>query len=61
MQLIARQSFPYKGKRLRVGDSFDADEKLARMLITIGRARAPEADPDKPQRTYRRRDLKAQD
>lgn len=64
MRLIAQHSFPYKGQRLRVGDSFDADAKLARVLITIGRAKAPELaeEPaaDKPRRSYRRRDMAAE-
>jgi len=71
--LIAKIALVYAGRSLAVGDRFDASESDARTLVYIGRAaeapRKPvrkdlEADGELTapgRRTYRRRDLTAED
>lgn len=75
MKLIAKKPFPYGGRRLAAGDSFDAGVRHARVLLAIGHATAPDAEPvtvepepelePEPEpapasRRYRRRDMQAQ-
>ncbi len=71
MRLIAKKAFPYSGRRLAVGDSFEAGARHARVLMAIGHAAAPDAEPEivepepEPEptsapRRYRRRDMQAE-
>ncbi len=71
MRLIAKKAFPYSGRRLAVGDSFEAGARHARVLMAIGHATAPDAEPEivepEPEleptsapRRYRRRDMQAE-
>lgn len=71
-QLIAKTALPYAHKRMEAGDTFEASERDARVLIAIGKAAlAPEEAPavveeapaveadTKARGTYKTRDLKA--
>ena len=68
MDLIATKSLVYAIKRYEVGDSFEANNRDARILVAIGKAKlapadaAPvEDDETKPaKRKYKRRDMKAE-
>jgi hypothetical protein len=75
-ELITLRPMTYGTRRMRAGDSFSATESHARLLVALGRARnivppsIPPAEPDpavqaevptKRKRTYRRRDMKAED
>jgi hypothetical protein len=73
MQLIAKH-LPYYGvppRRLKRGDTFEATEKHARLLIQLGLAAESPADeldetelaapPAPKKRTYKRRDLQAEE
>lgn len=67
MRLIAKKAFPYGGRRLAAGDSFDASSRHARVLLAIGYATAPDSEPAEPEpsparpaRQYRRRDMQAE-
>lgn len=71
--MIATKSMTYAGRRLQVGDRFDAKSaRDAKLLRAIGKAQdeatpSDEALPvglttdDKPKREYRRKDMKAED
>jgi hypothetical protein len=72
MQLIAKR-LPYYGlppRRLKPGDAFEAPEKHGRLLIQLGLAAEsiPDelegtelAEPAPKKRTYKRRDLQAEE
>jgi hypothetical protein len=68
MDLIATKSLAYASKRYEVGEKFEANNRDARILVAIGKAKlapadaAPvEDDETKPaKRTYKRRDMKAE-
>ena len=49
MRLIAKKAFPYGGRRLAAGDSFDASSRHARVLLAIGYATAPDSEPAEPE------------
>lgn len=73
--LIALRPLTYGTRRMRPGESFSAQDSHARLLVAIGRARsverqpAPDAEPEvtvvepkpKRRRTYKRRDMRAED
>lgn len=73
--LIAQRSLYYgtPPKRMKAGDSFDAEDKHARLLILARAARPAEeaaeevepsvdtAETSKPKRRYKRRDLQPED
>ncbi|HPB23580.1 MAG TPA: hypothetical protein PLL48_14775 [Novosphingobium sp.] len=70
--MIAVKSMRYGGRNLEPGDEFDAmSARDARILRAIGKARDAEADVDAEapaaggddgkKRTYRRKDMKAED
>lgn len=73
MRLIATKSMSYAGKRLADGDEFEPrTARDARILKAIGKASdvtdTAEAEPEAPaaketrqKRTYKRRDLTAED
>ena len=45
MRLIANFRFPYRTRHLTAGEPFEADEKLGKLLVKMGRAKlAPAAD-----------------
>ena len=46
MRLKAKKAFPYGGRRLAAGDLFDAGARHARVLMAIGHATAPDAEPE---------------
>lgn len=69
MRLIAIKAFLYGGRRLAAGDPFEASARHARVLLAIGHASAPDAEPvivePEPEpapttRRYRRRDMQAE-
>lgn len=60
VKMIARKEFPFGGKTLREGDSFDADDSVqATTLEAIGYARRDLGEQETRGR-YKRRDLKAE-
>lgn len=68
MDLIATKSLAYAGKRREVGELFEANNRDARILVAIGKAKlanvaaAPVVDdePKPVKRAYKRRDMKAE-
>ena len=60
MKLLALKDLP---NRITAGQVFDERPAVARVLILLGVAEAVPDDPDsvKPRRTYRRRDLRAEE
>ena len=68
MDLVAIKSLVYASKRREVGEPFEANNRDARILVAIGKAKLAEAavtpvedDETKPtKRGYKRRDMKAE-
>lgn len=44
-KLIATQSYPYAGRSLQCGDCFEASDRDAHILKTVGRAKDAPPDP----------------
>jgi hypothetical protein len=66
VELIAQRSFSYRSRTVRKGESFDAPDDHARLLMYAGSARAADViiEPEveeavRPKRRYRRRDMQA--
>lgn len=57
MQVTALKPMVYAGRRIAVGDSFEASDRDARTLVAIGKARLAD---ESPRRRYRRRDMQAE-
>lgn len=64
MKLIAKKRLSYCGNIYVAGDAFEARDKDARLLKAIGKAEnasVADAEPEPvAKRTYRRRDLRAE-
>lgn len=76
MKLIALKELRYAGRQLAAGEEFDASDRDGRLLTLIGKAEvaesaigesepeevAPTTEQEQPKRrTYRRRDMRAED
>ncbi len=64
-QMIAVEKFRYGNRMILEGEAFHAEDRDVPVLTSRRRARVfteppPQAEPDPPKRTYRRRDLKAE-
>lgn len=60
MKLKAKIPHSFNGVHYNSGDTYEADERWARILLAIGKAEIAPAEDDKPKRTYKRRDMQAE-
>lgn len=45
-KMLAKRDFPYRGRSLKVGDKFDAEDEHVRVFTLIGHARLAEIESE---------------